>query len=248
MKSYEQVTRELLVRRDEYERTHRRRSRAALCTAALCAAVICIGVLGWRNGTAYRSQTSGVEANSQVELVSSDDHKTNDKIVFNKVDSISQTNAFIALMVDDFVEMTCEELIEYYGADIEPDVPEDLMPEESDRYGVFRRDGGTGEVYYDNNRLSYANGDKTRYVHVEASKGKVPFSCCGLDYDCFDKSVIRGVDVMMFKTDLGFGTAEFVAGGAGFSVNYGGLSDEEFVDIVTSLIEKNQIQKCGEAE
>lgn len=266
MKSYEEVTRDLLKRRDEYEEAQTKRQQNALrvavpvCSVAL-AAVMGIGV--WKSGVLEKPPLTSencydsdfLKENNQTiesdpmagysagQFVSPDDPKTNDKIIINEVDTIGSAAQDILLDWDCFVEMTYDEMLEYYGADIEPDVPEDLTLggyENGGVRGIFRRDGGTGEVFYDTSEVSYFNEDFTRDVHIEVAKGKLPFTDCGvIDNDGKEKSVLQDVEIMIVKTSTGCHYAELMVRGVGFRINARGLSDEEFVSVVASIIEKN---------
>lgn len=73
----------------------------------------------------------------------------------------------ICLTGDDFVEMSLEEMLQYYGLNFVPDVPADIKPWEEEKYGIYKRDGGTGAVYWDAVILNYSNSDFTRNVNLE---------------------------------------------------------------------------------
>ncbi len=245
MKSYEEVTRDLLKRRNEYEEAQTRRQRTVLraavpvCSVALVAAM---GVGVWKSGVFEKPPVTSNSGNSGVsaagQLVSPDDPHANDKIVINKPDTIgSSLSLDIDLRTDDFIEMSYDEILEYYGAELEPDVPEDLKHEQDERYGIWKRNG---EIYHDNNGLRYYNEDVTRDVHVEAAKGRLPVTCVVFADDCKEKSYIRDVEIMMVKIGKESYSAEFMVRDVGFRINTFGLSEEEFIDVVASIIEKNK--------
>ncbi len=249
MKSYEEVTRDLLKRRNEYEEAQTRRQRTVLraavpvCSVAL-AAVMGVGV--WKSGALAKPPITSNSGNVGGQLVSPDDPHADDKIVINKPDTVgSSLSLDIGLDTDDFIEMTYEEILEYYGAELEPDVPEDLKREQDERYGIWKRNG---EIYHDNNGLRYYNEDVTRDVHVEAAKGRLPVTCVLFVDDHKEKSYIQDVEIVMVKIGKESYSAEFMVRDVGFRINTFGLSEEEFVDVVASIIEKNQVQKCGEVE
>jgi len=249
MKNYEEVTRDLLKRRNEYEEMQTRRQRSALrvavpvCSVALVAAM---GVGIWKSGVFAKPPVMGESGNSGVsaagQFVSPDDPHANDKIVFNKVDTFSNYAHDFALNAEDFIEMTYEEMLEYFGAELIPDVPEDLTLEEYEdrRYGIYRRDGGTGEVYYDNTGFDYFTQDGIRSVRIEAAKGRLPVSCAFIADDCKEKSYIRGVEILMCNMNEGFYSAELMVRDVGFRIESYKLSEEEFVGVVSSIIEKNK--------
>ncbi len=245
MKSYEEVTRDLLKRRNEYEEAQARRQRTVLraavpvCSVALVAAM---GVGVWKSGVLEKPPVTSNSSNVGGQLVSPDDPHANDKIVINKLETVGMGSLDIGLVPEDFIEMTYDEMLEYYGAEIIPDIPENLTLEEYEdrRYGIYKRDGGTGEVYYDNTRFDYFDQDGIRNVSIEAAKGRLPFSCVVFADDCKEKSYIRGVEILMVKIGKEGYSAELMVRGVGFRIKSGGLSEEEFVDVVASIIEKNK--------
>lgn len=167
---------------------------------------------------------------------SADNPAANNRIVINTINGISADRMNINLAVDDFVKMTREEMIEYYGVDYIPDVPADIKPWEDERSGIYKRDGGTGEVYWDTDILNYSNEDFTRSVHVEVDKGSYVLQ----DYLYFkgteEKSVINNVDVLIGLTENGYYYSEFMYKGVGFLIDAEGVTLDEFVAIISSII------------
>ena len=167
---------------------------------------------------------------------SADNPAANNRIVINTINGISADRMNINLAVDDFVKMTREEMIEYYGVDYIPDVPTDIKPWEDERSGIYKRDGGTGEVYWDTDILNYSNEDFTRSVHVEVDKGSYVLQ----DYLYFkgteEKSVINNVDVLIGLTENGYYYSEFMYKGVGFLIDAEGVTLDEFVAIISSII------------
>ncbi len=144
----------------------------------------------------------------------------------------------INLHCEDFISMSQEEMIEYYGVDYIPDVPEDIKPWENEvSSGIFRRNGGTGEVYWDKDILNFSNEDFTRKVHLEIAKGHIPF-CDYLHFDGTEKmSVINGYKLFIGLTDSGYYYTEFMYKDAGFRIDACGVTEEEFVKVIASIIE-----------
>lgn len=167
---------------------------------------------------------------------SPDDPAANNKIVINSINGISADKMNICLLVDDFVEMTRDEMIAYYGVDYIPDVPMDIKAWKEERSGIYKRNGGTGEVYWDADTLNYSNEDFTRNVHLEVDKGSNILH----DYLYFneteEKSVINNVEVMIGQTESDYYYAEFMYNNVGFLLSADGLSQDEFVAIIESII------------
>lgn len=144
----------------------------------------------------------------------------------------------ICLSNNDYVSMSREEMIEYYGVDYIPDVPDDIKPwKDEGSSGIYRRNGGTGEVYWDKDILNFSNDDFTREVNLEIAKGHLPF-CDYLHFKGTEKmSVINGTEVYIGLTDSGYYYTEFMYKDAGIRIVANGVSEDEFVSIITSIIE-----------
>lgn len=132
--------------------------------------------------------------------------------------------------------MTREEMVEYYGVDYIPEVPADIKPREDECAGIYRRDGGTGEVYWDADILNYSNEDFTRNVHVEVDKGSYVFRDCLLFKGSEERSTINHHEVLICRSTDGHYYAEFMYNGVGFFINAKGVTEEEFVAIIKSVL------------
>ena len=73
------------------------------------------------------------------------------------------------LGLDNFVRMTDAQLVEYYGADFFPEVPEGFVRKD-DALGIYRRENGTGDVYFDLNHVNYWAADGKTLVSVGVAK------------------------------------------------------------------------------
>ena len=142
----------------------------------------------------------------------------------------------IALMWDDFIEMTRQELVDYYGVDYFPEVPADLTMIENDNAGIFRRYGGTGEVYWDQNTLEYANVDFTRMVGLSVNKGNRVFQQFLFFEGTEERSIIDNKEILIGLTEEGYYYAEFMLGDVGFLVSAYGLTEDEFVAVIASVL------------
>ena len=250
MKNYDELTNDLLKRRDRYVADQRKKRKRVMGIATSLCCFCLVALLGfgmWQGGmfnTTPPDQTledalyPGIKDNfDESKGESADNPAANNKIVINTINGVSADRMNIALMVDDFVKMTREEMIEYYGVDYIPDVPADIKPWEDERSGIYKRDGGTGEVYWDTDILNYSNEDFTRSVHVEVDKGSYVLQ----DYLYFkgteEKSVINNVDVLIGLTENGYYYSEFMYNGVGFLIDAEGVTEDEFVAIIASIIQ-----------
>ena len=249
MKNYDETTNGLLDRRDRYvaEQKKKRKRVMGVATSLCCFCLVALLGFGmWQGGmfnTTPPDQTledalyPGIKDNfDESKGESPDNPSANNKIVINTINGISADRMNINIAVDDFVKMTRDEMIEYYGVDYIPDVPADIKPWADERSGIYKRDGGTGEVYWDTDILNYSNEDFTRSVHVEVDKGSYVLQ----DYLYFkgteEKSVINNVDVLIGLTENGYYYSEFMYNGVGFLIEAQGVTEEEFVAIIASII------------
>ena len=250
MKSCDEMVNSLLERREQYVTEQKRKRKIITRTATSMCCVCLVALLGfgmWRGrmlNTVVPDQTAedtlypGIKDNFDASKGESpDDSAANNKIVINTIDGVLADKMNICLIGDDFVEMSHEEMVEYYGVDYIPDVPDDIKPWDEERSGVYKRDGGTGEVYWDADILNYSNEDFTRNVHIEVDKGSYVLQ----DYFCFkgteEKSVINNREVLIGVTKNGYYYSEFMYNGVGFLVNADGVTEEEFVAIISSLLD-----------
>ena len=249
MKNYDELTNDLLERRDRYvaDQKKKRKSLMSVATSLCCLCLVALLGFGmWQGGmfnTTPPDQTledalyPGIKDNfDESKGESADNPAANNRIVINTINGISADRMNINLAVDDFVKKTREEMIEYYGVDYIPDVPADIKPWEDERSGIYKRDGGTGEVYWDTDILNYSNEDFTRSVHVEVDKGSYVLK----DYLFFngteEKSVINNFEVFIGLSENGYYYSEFMYNGIGFLIDAEGVTEEEFVAIIASII------------
>jgi len=249
MKNYDELTNDLLERRDHYVADQKKKRIRVMSVATSLCCLCLVALLGfgmWQGGmfnTTPPDQTledalyPSIKDNfDESKGESADNPAANNRIVINTINGISADKMNINLAVDDFVKMTREEMIEYYGVDYIPDVPADIKPWEDERSGIYKRDGGTGEVYWDGNVLNFSNEDFTRSVHVEVDKGSYVLQ----DYLYFkgteEKSVINNLEVLIGLTENGYYYSEFMYNGVGFLIDAEGVTEEEFVAIIASII------------
>lgn len=253
MKSRDEMVSSLLERRDRYvaEQKRKRTIITRTMTSMCCVFLVALLGVGLRqrgiirtelpsNQAAESAVASGIKDTFVESKEETADISTaNDKLVMNRISGISadRMKMNICLLADDFVEMTREEMLKYYGVNYIPDVPDDISPWENEKSGIYKRNGGIGEVYWDTDLLNYSNEDFTRNIHLEVDKGS------NVMHDCFyfdgteEKSVINNVEVFMGVTDNGYYYAEFMYKDVGFLIDANGVTQDEFVSVVSSLIQ-----------
>ena len=237
MKSCEEMVDSLFARREQYRyrQKARRNVMVGVASAAVCClcAVVVWGLSGEPEGAAEHSPIKMENPNVTEPPETGPAYE----IAVNPI-AINPTGIHgIARMRDDFVEMTQEEMKEYYGMDYIPDVPKDLVAREH-RPGVFKRNRGTGEIYWDEDELRYFNADKSRDVTIRVAKGKLPFVDFKVVFAGAQKmSKINGVEISICRDDHGCYYAEFVYMDVGFTIFAEGLTETEFVNILASVLD-----------
>lgn len=250
MKSRDEMVKSLLERREKYEIEQKRKkkqiTRVAVAVLCVCVAgAVGFGVKGKilkpepPAKTADDALYPGIkDAFDESRGESPDNPKANEKTVVNRIGEIPSSKFNINLASDDFVKMTREEMAEYYGVNYIPAVPSDLSLLKSEDIGIYKRNRGVGEVYFDCDILNYSNGDYTREVSLEVSKKFRTVS----DYVAFDesaeKSVINNTEVLIGVTESGYYCAEFEYKNVGFRLVAHGLTQSEFVAVISSVTKR----------
>lgn len=231
MKSYTEITSDLLNRRERYLIARKRKQKRILgaAAAACCCLILSIGIfkagfLPFHNGETVDTPPASVIPE--------------DRIVIHPIENIPVNKDRLNLNEEDRVEMTREELIGYYGVNYIPDVPDDIKPwPDEERGSICKRNGGTGEIYWDQNLLNFSSDGFERSVHLEVRKNGFPI----LDYLHFrgneEASVINGTDVLIGLTESGYYYARFMYRDVGFVLDANGVSQDEFISIIRSLLD-----------
>lgn len=229
MKTYNEMADNVFLRRDQYK--NRQKSRRKIITKvalsfSCAAAALVVGVGIWQSGYTPNQQSSEPSGGGGEENL----------IFINQIDDLPENSVEgIALFRNDFIRMTREELNKYYGINVFPEVPEDLKKWEQ-VYGIYRRDDGKGELYWDRNDITYVNDDISRAIKISVETAGVPANH-PVFYDKIpEKSVINGISVAIAKTKRGNLYGEFTYENTCFYIFAEGLSDEEFVTAIRSLI------------
>ncbi len=253
MKNYDETIDSVFSKIDKYNTLQKRKKKLITgCVATLsciCLAAIST-ILIWRNikPAAYKQAADGILHTDSDKTIgdnsviitqpeNTDTPHSSNKIVINKLHSISSSKMDISLMCDDFVVMNNDELYDYYGINIFPSIPSDLFTLDDQQHGIFKREKGTGEIYHDVNEIYYKNDDYSRSVSVEVSKGKMPFSCVVISDKKAKPSIINGTEVKIASISDKTYYVEFMYNNVGFRIVTGGLNQNEMVGIVESIIE-----------
>lgn len=247
MKSYNEIAENVFNRREEYE-TVKRRNRKILTrtlTPICCVCIVALLGIGAWHGGVFKNQTtpikddtvlSGTKDNLDEDMGRDNSESSNNRIVINYINGIPSGRTKINVFADDFVKMNKSEINEYYGIDIFPSVPSDLEEWDDENHGIYRRNGGIGEVYWDQMVLNYDNKDFSRSVNMEVKKGSLPILDYGFGNSPEEKSIINNREVDIGYSEYSGYFAIFMYNNVGFCVNGDGLTQDEFVSVLSSII------------
>lgn len=264
MKSYDEVTNNLLERRDHYvAEQKRKRNRIIKTSASLCCCclVALMGIGVWQSGMLQSEppimvdssiggdnsisdfadqQTANPNTETSQTQLPSDQTETalaNNDIRILDVENMPDipSKMFISLMLDDFIQMNDDEINEYYGLNVFPTVPADLDRKDEETFGIYKRKEN-GEVYYDGNKISYTNADFSRGIVVNVDKNGLPFDFCNLFASIDTRSIVNDVEVGIAQSPSGEMYAEFMYQNVGFRIFSLGLTQDEFVAAMESII------------
>lgn len=244
MKSYEETISSVFDKIQTHRAKQKRKKQIVLSAVVpVCLLAVCItgiwmyqkqNILDYTlsDPTAPVSMDSAVLPTSPVSTT--EPIESSDRIIINPMGDLSAGRMNIALHGKDMIFMTLEELSEYYGTDIVPEVPADLTRRDG-AYGIFKRDNGTGELYWDQNSQYFSNGDQSKNLVVDTRKGNLPFYCSVVYEPEYEKSVINGTEVLIGLDESGWYQVWFMYQNTGFFIGAEGVTEEELVDVIRSL-------------
>ncbi len=250
MKNYNEIAESVFSRRDKAvaEKARRRKTARNTVLPVICLCAVIGAVIGF-----------GHEWEPTHAAPTSEQNKTQNKIVINTElpESIGNNGIMdFYLDVNDFVPMTKDELRAFYGTEIFPWTPPDLSEYlghysfgESERYGIFRANGGTGDITHDNLLILFTNreAEKSRALEIEVSKKYRYLSVNNWgsiqSHDTLTKaypcSIINGTEVFIYQNLRAGGgySAVFIYNDTGFSISADGFSEDELIRVIESLTE-----------
>ena len=92
-------------------------------------------------------------------------------------------------------------------------------------------------MYCDLQALNYSNEDFSRTVNVEVVKDGLPLCDYMLFEENKEKSIINNLEVAIGHSATGHYYAQFIYQNVGFQVIADGLTQDEFVAVISSLIQ-----------
>lgn len=254
MKTYEEIANRVFERRDAYNRKKamQRRIIGGVMAAAACVCLIVLFSVGGQLKTApddrsaigmYDGRIDGIwgghsykEGDETSVSYAVSDASKETAININHINAIptEKLQSECPLLEEDRVILDKAGINKYYGTDIFPYAPDDLEPDTKARYLIYRHEG---VVYWDQNFLNYANGDGSRRLYIEVKKGTLPVTDMLSSAD-FKVSRIGGTDVCIaYSKESGQYYAELMYRDTGFRIVADGLSQNEVVNVLKSLLD-----------
>lgn len=219
MKNSDEMVNSLFERRKQYEKEKKQKRKMLACMfTTICFVCLVAGIGVFQSG-----------------ILEKNHRNADSKIIINKMEGMPSYRIDMELKKSDLVEMNKAELNEYYGINIFPIVPKDLK-EWNQVYGIYKQNDGIGNVYWDQTVLNYSNEDVSRLVNLEIKKGSLPILDYGFGDSTEEKSIINNQEVFIGYSESSGYHAIFMYQDIGFCVHGDGLSQDEFIAILTSLI------------
>lgn len=241
MKSYEETVSTVLTRIEHYRAAQKRKRQTVIKTTIPLCCLCVIGALSfalWKNNPSQPDRMADASPSTAVTPTApttAQIPESQNKIIIHSIEDDDINRMYINLSLDDFVPMSEDQVNAYYGINVYPSIPEDLSAW-GEPAGIFKRDGGTGEIYYDQIRQDYSNEELCRYIMVETAKGKLPFHCFAIPDTSSGNSVINGQDVTIGINEFGQYSVWFLYQGVGFYIGAEGITQQELIDVIASLI------------
>lgn len=262
MKNYDEVANDVFEKRDKLLKQKKSRQKKAvqISLPIVCICAVVAVVSGVKAHTDSSSKQTAETVSATVANIQTT-QKAENKIFIN---TVLPENADMSSICDfyvdynDYVPMTKDELRAFYGTEIFPRVPDDMAEYvghlgagNSRSYGIYRANGGTGEVIHDNQLIMYVNREadrnrsleievsiKHRYLSVNKFGSIITHEELTKNLSC---SIINGVEVYIFNhPKAGYYMVIFIYNDTGFSIRADGFSEAEVVTVIESLTE------CGD--
>lgn len=240
MKSYEETAFSVMEKIEKHRAAQKRKRQIVLgTTIPLCSIciIVAMGFFTMESRLPKPAPDSPIPAASEppTESVTAQAPSQQNTIVIHPIENTNNEISYFALFRDDFISMTKEQVNDYYGINVYPTVPEDLSMQKI-AAGIYKRNGGTGEIYHDQNRQEYRNEKDSRSIVVETAKGKLPFFQFVIPDVSSGNSIINGHDVTIGINEYGWYSVWFLYQGVGFYIGAEGITQQELIDVISSLI------------
>ena len=238
MKSYEETAFSVMEKIEKHRTAQKRKRQIVLgTTIPLCSIclIVAMGFFSMESRLPKPAADSPIPAVSEPPTEPVSAQAPQNTIVIHPIEETNNEQFNIALFRDDFISMTKDQVNDYYGINVYPAVPEDLSMQKM-AAGIYKRNGGTGEIYHDQNRQDYRNEKDSRHIVVETRKGKLPFFQFVIPDVSSGNSIINGQDVTIGINEYGWYSAWFLYQDVGFYIGAEGITQDELINVISSLI------------
>lgn len=176
---------------------------------------------------------------------------------FNQLDGEPErgVTAMFALLGEDFVPMTREELLDYYGVSLPAEAfpssyPAINLGEDGFDGGVYRSE--SRGAYFDANTFAFGSEDGALGVYVTLDKAfHMPAASWELPGDGLEFTEIDGWELALFRYPDEEGNqyfyTEFLQNGVGYRVQGKNMCEQEFAVVLEALLEERSDRAPGEA-
>lgn len=239
MRNHNEVTESVFRRRDEYNERKKQRRNTVIKISSSAACLGIATLVAFNVGQSNAKENPMIQ-NTPTSTTVLQDSNVGNIIKINNIQSeLSADRQKVRLDEKDRVILTKDEGLSYYGTNIYPEVPSDLNEwSGQDSFDIYKRNGGTGETYYDIFVLNYSNAEFSRSINIEGGKSHYAKSRYGhLKNEDYDVSIINGEKIFIaLNAESGYYFAEFVHKDVAFRMITEGLTESEIVSVISSLV------------
>lgn len=257
MKTSEQMTNDVLSRRDKAIKDRAAARRHMMRIGVPCAGCLALAAVITVNVAVRSNNGLAAEGNKEIAYITNSNgekvgyyidsdgeiHYIHQAIAFEKDEIYFNDNFMskdIAIDLDksrlDFKPMTEAELNAYYGTRLTllsekyPDWKFSNAP-----YGVY---SNNGKDVWTENSVSYTSPDGKRSICIDINKGELPLYS-GVGGDLKDSSFVVADGegkAVLFRCGDDLFKAQFMRGGSGMLISASGIGEKEFLDIVREYL------------
>lgn len=240
MRNHNEVTESVFRRRDEYNERKKQRRNTVIKISSSAACLSIAALIAFNVGRSTTKKNPIIQNTAASTTAALQDSNINNIIKINSIYSeISADRQKIDLDEEDRIILTKDEGLSYYGTNIYPEVPSDLNEwPGQDSFDMYKRNGGTGETYYDIFVLNYSNAEFSRSINIEGGRSHYAKSRYShWENEDFDVSIINGEKIFIaLSAESGYYFAEFVHKDVAFRIITEGLTESEIIAVICSLI------------
>jgi|GEM_PF-5742133 len=189
-------------------------------------------------------QSSAPEQSGNTEGNTPSQAKPSSSLQINELSVVPSFSAStIALKVDDFVSMTDDQLLKYYGISLPIEQTlSNLKKQAQDsnvRSGIYKSD--SRGVYFDTNAFLFANLGRSQEIKIVLAKNHLPYTDINNAYGReLKESTIGGIGMILAhysdSANNSVHYAQFIHSGVGYDVFATNITQDDFAKVLTALV------------